>query len=182
MAEVKAEKHWYLVQTYSGKEKRVQEALETKAKSLDCTEIFRTLVPEHIETSIDKNGKKVEKVVKTFPGYVYIEMIDTEQSWWLVRNTPEVTGFVGSSGKKTRPVPLSDEEMTPILKRCGLVEEPTFDFKVGDTVTISGGNFKDQIGVVSSIDSEKKEVSVTIELFGRQIDVPVSVSDIEIVK
>lgn len=183
MAEKKGERLWYIIQTYSGKEASVQKALQSRIISCNMQDfIFEVLVPEHTEEEKAKDGTIKQKVVKTFPGYVYVEMIDNEDSWWVVRNTPGVTGFLGSSGKKARPVPVSAEEMAPILKACGMVQAPTLNYKVGDTVTIVSGNFKDQVGVVSNIDLEKMETQIAIELFGRTVEVPISARDVEIVK
>ena len=121
MAEIKGEKLWYIVQTYSGKENAVKENLIQRIKSMDMEgQIFQVIVPEQIVQEKKEDGTIKEKVVKTFPGYVFIEMIDNEQSWWVVRNTPQVTGFLGSAGKKTRPVPVPQYEMDPILKACGI--------------------------------------------------------------
>ena len=167
------EKRWYIVQTYSGKENSVMDNLVSRISMLDMQEqIFQVLVPEEtiIEEVVDKKtGEKTkkEKVQKVFPGYVFVEMIDNEDSWWVVRNTPGVTGFLGSSGNKTRPVPVPEEQMEPILKMCNIIREAEINFEVGDNVTIIGGNYKDLTGVVTKIDLDSKKCSVEIEMFGR---------------
>lgn len=181
MAEIKGEKLWYIVQTYSGKENAVKDNLIQRIKSMDMEgQIFQVIVPEETIQEKKEDGTIKEKVVKLFPGYVFIEMIDNENSWWVVRNTPQVTGFLGSAGKKTRPVPVNKEEMEPILRRCGLIVSKKINYHVGDSVTVVRGNFKDQIGIVESIDEEKGEALVSIEMFkDRQLSVPISTDDLE---
>ncbi len=182
----KGEKLWYIVQTYSGKENSVKENLINRIKSMNMEEqIFQVIVPEQIvqEKKEEKDGKITikEKTVKVFPGYVFVEMIDNEDSWWVVRNTPQVTGFLGSSGKKARPVPVPEAEMEPILEMCGIVKTKELSYQVGDYVTIVSGNFKDQTGRVDLIDLEKNEVTVAIEMFGREVTVTIPASDAEFV-
>ena len=182
------EKRWYIVQTYSGKENSVKDNIVSRISMLDMQEqIFQVLVPEETivtETKDAKTGEIIrkEKVQKVFPGYVFVEMIDNDNSWWVVRNTPGVTGFLGSSGNKTRPIPVPEEEIEPILKMCGAVVEAEINFAVGDMVTIIAGNYKDQTGVVTSINLEKKECSVEIEMFGRSISVPIELSQVQSIK
>ena len=110
------EKKWYVVNTYSGHEAKVKEKLDMRINSMDMQEnIFRVIVPERKEVEI-KDGKKKEKMKKLFPGYVLVEMIMSDESWYIVRNTPGVTGFLGSSGKGAKPVPLYDDEVERIFK------------------------------------------------------------------
>ena len=183
MAEVKGEKLWYIVQTYSGKENAVKDNLIQRITSMDMEgQIFQVIVPEQIVQERKEDGTVKEKVVKLFPGYVFIEMIDNEQSWWVVRNTPQVTGFLGSAGKKTRPVPVPASEMEPILKACGIKKTLEIAYKVGDIVTVIRGNFKDRVGVVESIDIDKMITTISVEMFGRTMSAPVSIDDVEIVK
>ena len=191
------EKLWYIVQTYSGKENSVKDNLEQRITSLNMENlIFRVLVPEktvleekeETQEQIDEEtGEKVkvkvkvqkEKVVKVFPGYVFVEMIDNTESWWVVRNTPQVTGFLGSSGKKTRPVPVRKEEMTKILESCGIFEEIKGNFNVGDFVNIVDGSYKGFSGVIEDIDKEDKTAFINIEFMGRPMTVPVGLNEIE---
>jgi len=183
MADLKGERLWYIVQTYSGKENSVKDNLVSRIKSMDMEDqIFQVMIPEEVVIEKKEDGTVKEKMVKIFPGYVFIEMIDNEKSWWVVRNTPGVTGFLGSAGKKTRPVSIPKVEMDPILKRCGMLQVPAVSYHEGDTVTVVRGNFKDQIGVVDAIDLEKMETVVLIELFGRQVEVTVQADDVEIVE
>jgi len=182
MAEIKGQKLWYIVQTYAGKENSVRDNLISRIKSMDMEgQIFQVVVPEEIIQEKKEDGTIKEKTVKKFPGYVFIEMIDNEESWWVVRNTPQVTGFLGSAGKKTRPVPVPKEEMDPILKSCGIIKAPEINYHVGDIVTVVRGNLKDQVGKVETIDIEKNEVIISVEMFGREIAVPVSADDVSMV-
>ena len=114
------EKNWYVLHTYSGYENKVKANLESRAQSMGMGDyIFRVVVPEEVETE-EKNGKKKEIVHKTFPGYVLVEMVMTDQSWYVVRNTPGVTGFVGSHGAGSKPAPLLQEEINSILRSIGM--------------------------------------------------------------
>ena len=131
------EKEWYVVNTYSGHEQKVKEKLEAKIESMGMQDyIFRVIIPETTEVEV-KDGVKKEKVKKMFPGYVLVEMIMTDEAWYIVRNTPGVTGFIGSSGKGAKPTPLLPQEIDRILANMGMsrvnIEE---DLKVGDTVNI----------------------------------------------
>lgn len=161
----KKQKLWYIVQTYSGKENSVRDNLLSRIKSLDQEEsIFRVICPD-ITIETQKDGVTVEKVEKQFPGYVFVEMIDNDESWWVVRNTPGVTGFLGSSGKKARPIPVPQEEMDKILIQENL-NVSAINYAVGDEITIVKGTFKDRIGVVESIDEKNNKVTVLIEFMG----------------
>ena len=140
--------------------------------------IFRVLIPEEKEVKI-KDGVRKEKLKKTFPGYVLLEMIDTDDSWYTVRNTPGVTGFLGSSGKGTRPVPLPQEEIDPILKKMGVVNtEVTIDIELGQRVLVAAGPFAGQVGTVDSIDAEQGKVNVLVDLFGRETPVELEITQI----
>ena len=180
---IKGEKLWYIVQTYSGKEDQVKENLISRITSMNMQEqIFQVIVPEQTIQEKKEDGTVKEKVVKLFPGYVFIEMIDNEDSWWVVRNTPQVTGFLGSAGKKTRPVPVPAFEMDPILKSCGILKKPEIKYQVGDTITVIRGNFKDRTGVVEEIDFENNEVTIEIEMFNRPMSVTIPMDDITVVE
>lgn len=175
------QKMWYVVQTYSGLENTVKNNLEKRIESMGMEDqIFRVIIPEETEIEITKKGQKKEKVRKIYPGYVFIEMIVTDESWYVVRNTPNVTGFIGSSGKGAKPVPLRPEEIEPILKRLGLQRnEVDIKVKVGDQVKIKEGPFAGQIGVVDEIDRDKMLLKVLVEFFGRQTTFEISVDQIE---
>ena len=133
-------RQWYVVNTYSGHENKVKENLEKRVESMGLQNIlFNIVIPEHVETEI-KNGKKVNKTVNMFPGYVLVEMIMTDEAWYIVRNTPGVTGFIGSSGKGAKPTPLLPQEIDKILANMGMSRTNVDDdLKVGDKVSIVDG-------------------------------------------
>jgi len=163
------ERHWYAIHTYSGYEDRVAENLKQRIESLDMSDkIFDVMVPKEVQYEI-RGGKKRKVEKKTFPGYVLVDMIVTEDSWYVVRNTPNVTGFVGFG---TTPTPISEEEVKNIRKHMG-IEEPKYkiDLVVGDIVKVVDGPFKDFEGAVSEVDEEKGKVRVLISMFGRETPV-----------
>ncbi len=172
------EKNWYVLHTYSGYEDAVAKNLKQRIESLSMEDkIFNVLVPKEKKIKI-KDGKRKVVEEKIYPGYVLVEMIVTDDSWYVVRNTPNVTGFVGAG---TTPVPVSGEEIEILKKRTG-VETPQFkiDFKIGDTVKITDGPFKDFDGKVSEIDEERGKVKVLVNMFGR--DTPVGLDSLQIKK
>ena len=174
------DRRWYVCQTYSGYENSVKLNLERRIESMQMEDkIFQVMIPEEIRQEKKADGTLKEKVVKIFPGYVFIEMIVTDDSWFVVRNTPGVTGFLGSSGGGTKPVPLPPEEITPILKQAGLIEVPKLDIEVGDKVKVNSGPFAGQIGAIDEIDEEHAQVTVLVDMFGRQTPVELSFEDIE---
>lgn len=177
------QKLWYVVQTYSGLENTVKNNLDKRIASMGMeNEIFRVIIPEETEVEI-KNGKKKEKIRKIFPGYVFLEMKVTDDSWYVVRNTPNVTGFIGSSGKGAKPVPLRPGEIDPILKRLGLHRvEYDVDISIGDSVKIKAGPFTGQIGTVDEIDYDRMALKVLVEFFGRQTTFEVDFNQIEEIK
>ena len=166
------EKKWYVVNTYSGHEAKVKEKLDMRINSMDLQEnIFRVIVPERKEVEI-KDGKKKEKLKKLFPGYVLVEMIMSDESWYIVRNTPGVTGFLGSSGKGAKPVPLYDEEVERIFKEIGYNENVVVaDYEPGDNVKIVDGPFKMLQGKIIDVDKEAGKANVSIDLFGQETNV-----------
>lgn len=166
------EKKWYVVNTYSGHEAKVKEKLDMRINSMDMQEnIFRVIVPERKEVEI-KDGKKKEKKKKLFPGYVLVEMIMSDESWYIVRNTPGVTGFLGSSGKGAKPVPLYDDEVERIFKEIGYTgENVVTNYEVGDNVKITDGPFKMLAGKITELDLDAKKANVSIDLFGQETNV-----------
>jgi transcriptional antiterminator NusG len=166
------QKKWYVVNTYSGHEAKVKEKLDMRINSMEMQEnIFRVIVPERKEVEI-KDGKKKEKVKKLFPGYVLVEMIMSDESWYIVRNTPGVTGFLGSSGKGAKPVPLYDEEVDRIFKEIGYDKDNVVvNYEEGDNVKITDGPFKMLSGKIVSIDLENGTANVAIDLFGQETNV-----------
>ncbi|MFZ2390612.1 MAG: transcription termination/antitermination protein NusG [Minisyncoccales bacterium] len=172
------ERRWYVLHTYSGYEDAVAKSLTQRIESLGMEDkIFNVMVPKEKKIKI-RNGKKKTVEEKIYPGYVLVEMIVTDDSWYVVRNTPNVTGFVGSG---TVPLPVSLDEMLSLKKRVE-VEEPKYkiDFKKGDAVKIIDGPFKDSDGKVSGIDKEKGKVKVLINMFGR--DTPLELESLQIKK
>ncbi len=164
---IAGERHWYAVHTYSGYEDAVVRYLTQRIESFDMQDkIFAVLVPKERKVKI-KNGKRKTTEEKIYPGYVLVDMIMDEGTWYVVRNTPRVTGFVGADS--TEPTPLSDAEITMFLQKMGL-EEPKFnlDVAVGDMVKISDGPFKDYDGKVSEIDEERGKIKVLVSMFGRE--------------
>ena len=172
------EKNWYVIHTYSGYEDAVAKNLKQRIESLGMEDkIFNVLVPKEKKIKI-KKGKREVIEEKVYPGYVLVEMIVTDDSWYVVRNTPNVTGFVGAG---TTPVPISKQEIDILKTRMG-VETPQYkiDVKIGDLVKIIDGPFKDFDGKVSEIDSERGKVKVLINMFGR--DTPVELDSLQIKK
>ncbi len=162
-------KHWYAIHTYSGYEEKVAESIRQRADSLDMKDkIFNILVPKEKMIEI-KNGKRKVVEKRIFQGYVLVEMKLSEDAWYIVRNTPSVTGFVGSG---TEPTPISDDEMEKINKRMGL-EQPKYkiDFKVGEVVNITDGPFKGFDGSINDIDTQKGKLKVLVNMFGRETPV-----------
>lgn len=164
-----AEKKWYVLHTYSGYENKVKANLESRAHTMGMEDyIFRVVVPEEEEHEV-KNGKDKEIMKKTFPGYVLVEMVMTDQSWFVVRNTPGVTGFVGSHGAGSKPAPLLDEEIQSILHQLGMSKRHSdIDFEVNEAVKISEGAFSGLVGKITEVDHEKLKLKVNIDMFGRE--------------
>ena len=175
------EKKWYVVNTYSGHESKVKEKLEMRIQSMDMQDyIFRVVVPETTEVVI-KDGKQKEMTKKMFPGYVLVEMIMTDEAWYVVRNTPGVTGFLGSSGKGAKPFPLFDHEIDKILQSMGMSrKEISVDLKVDDRVKITDGPFKLMVGKITEIDLETGKAKVSIDLFGQETIVEVDLVQLEL--
>ncbi|MDB4940193.1 MAG: nusG [Candidatus Doudnabacteria bacterium] len=166
---VTGEKHWYVLHTYSGYEDSVAFNLKQRIESMGMEDkIFDVVVPKEKKIKI-RDGKRSTFEEKIFPGYVIVEMIVTDDSWYVVRNTPNVTGFVGSG---TIPTPISEEEIKFLQKRMG-VEEPKFkvDFQLNDLVKIMDGPFKEYEGKVSDVDEAKGKVKVLVSIFGRETPV-----------
>ncbi|MER2089287.1 transcription termination/antitermination protein NusG [Sporosarcina sp. JAI121] len=163
------EKNWYVVHTYSGYENKVKANLEKRVETMGMSDkIFRVVIPEEEETDF-KDGKKRVVLKKTFPGYVLVEIIMTDDSWYVVRNTPGVTGFIGSSGGGAKPTPLLPEEVEFILKQMGVKEgKIEIDFTLGEMVEVLEGPFANFQGKVEEIDEDKGKVKVSVDMFGRE--------------
>ena len=173
------EKLWYVVNTYSGHKSKVKENLMMRTESMGMeNNIFRVIVPETKEVEI-KDGVKKEKKKKMFPGYVLVEMIMSDEAWYVVRNTPGVTGFIGSSGKGAKPTPLLPQEIDRILANEGLSRiDVEADLTEGDSVSIIDGPFKGMYGKVQTIDLENQKLNVLIDLFGQETPVEVEIVQI----
>jgi transcription termination/antitermination protein NusG len=173
------EKNWYVVHTYSGYENKVKANLEKRVESMGMEDkIFRVVVPEEEETDY-KDGKKKVVKKKVFPGYVLVEIVMTDDSWYVVRNTPGVTGFVGSSGHGSKPTPLLPDEVEFILKRMGMDENRIeFDFEVKETVTVNEGPFANFTGSIEEIDKDKNKLKVLVNMFGRETPVELEFSQV----
>lgn len=170
-------RHWYVVHTYSGYEDAVREALLQRIESMNMQNlIFDVVVPKETQIVMKKGEPKQEKK-RIFPGYVLCDMTVTDESWYVVRNTPNVTGFVGSG---TTPVPVSEEEWKVIKKHMGQAE-PKFkiDFQVGDNVMVLDGPFVNYDGLINAIDEEKGKVKVLITIFGRETPVELDFTQIK---
>lgn len=175
------EKLWYVVNTYSGHEAKVKEKLEQRTVSMGFEDyIFRIIVPEETVVETMKDGSKKEKKHKMFPGYILVEMIMTDEAWYIVRNTPGVTGFIGSSGGGAKPFPVAEDEMESILRRLGMSERRVnVDFAVGDRVKILSGAFDGVEGTVEELNNETQTAVVLTILFGRETPTEISYSDLE---
>jgi len=172
------ERGWYVIHTYSGYEEQVAENLKQRVESLAMEDkIFKVLVPKEKQIEI-KNGHRRTVEKRIFPGYVLVEMIVTDDSWYIVRNTPYVTGFIGLG---VRPTPMSKEEVERIQKRMG-VEEPKYkiEFKINDLVRINDGPLKGFEGKVTDIDEDKGKIKVLVSMFGRET--PVSLDFLQVKK
>lgn len=174
------EKNWYVVHTYSGYENKVKTNLEKRVHSMEMQDkIFRVLVPMEEEVE-HKEGKKKTVMRKVFPGYVLVEMIMTDDSWYVVRNTPGVTGFVGSSGSGSKPTPLMPEEVEAILVQMGIEDDrKKVDFKVNDQVKVIDGLFVDMTGTIEEIDFNRSKVKVLVNMFGRETPLELDFSQVE---
>lgn len=171
-------KAWYVIHTYSGYEDQVADQLRQRIESLEMKDkIFDVIVPKENQIEI-KNGRRKVVERKIFPGYIMVQMIVTEDSWFVVRNTPNVTGFVGTS---TTPSPLEESEVKAIQKRMG-VEEPKYsiDFSLGELVAITDGPFKGFDATVSEIDDQKGKIKVLVNMFGRET--PVELDSLQVKK
>jgi transcriptional antiterminator NusG len=167
---------WYVIHTLAGSEHKVKANLERRIASMGMQDqIFRVVVPME-ETIEVRRGKKRFTKRKIFPGYVMVEMIMNDRSWYVVRNTPGVTGFVGSG---MRPEPLSDEEVKVILRQTGIEKKPRLDIEKGEVVKVISGPFLNYTGTVEYVDHERGKVTVLLSIFGRETPVELEFSDVE---
>lgn len=176
--QISEEKKWYVLHTYSGYEDAVAKNLKQRIESLGMEDkIFNVLVPKEKKIKI-RDGKRKVVEEKIYPGYVLVEMIVTDDSWYIVRNTPNVTGFVGAG---TIPIPVNLEEIESLKKRIG-AEEPQYkiEVEIGELVKITDGPFKDFDGKVSEVDENRGKIKVLVNMFGR--DTPIELDSLQIKK
>jgi transcriptional antiterminator NusG len=179
MTETANKKEWYVVNTYAGHENRVKDNLEKRMETMGIADnLYRVVVAE--ETQIEVKNEKSKEVVKNiFPGYLFVEMIMTDEAWYVVRNTPGVTGFIGSSGGGAKPFPVKQEEIDKILRRIGQSDKNVeVDFTVGDSVKILSGPFSGMEGKVESMNDQTQVATVLIILFGRETPTDISYVDL----
>ena len=186
---MEAQKHWYVIHTYSGYENKVKASLERKVKSLDmAAKIFRVVIPMENEVEVNDEGKKRVVQRKVFPGYVLVEMIVDDKTWYIVRNTPGVTGFVGPDNKQ--PIPLTEEEMKGVLHLEPAASEtetaapekairPKIDLQLQQLVRLKSDLYSGVTGTVSEIDEERGKIKVLLTMFGRETPVEVDYTQIE---
>ncbi|GAA0484584.1 transcription termination/antitermination protein NusG [Alkalibacterium sp. s-m-22] len=169
MNELESAKAWYVLHTYSGYENKVKQNLESRAKSMNMEErILQVIIPEE-ETTTEKDGKTKMEKEKIFPGYVLVEMIMSDDAWYVVRNTPGVTGFVGSHGAGSKPSPLLPEEIDQILRSMGInPRKIEMDVELGERIKIVGGAFAGMEGTVTELETEKGKIKASVEMFGRE--------------
>ncbi len=194
MASNIGEKHWYIVTTYSMHEAKTAENLRKRIETMNMQDyIMRVLVAEQEVPVLDKNGlpatvkdketgeiKPKTKMKNLYPGYIFIEMVMTDESWYIVRNTPGVTGIVGSSGGGQKPAPVAREAIEPVLKRMNIIDEDMYArYGVGDQVRIIHGAFEGTEGTITFIDKDTHAVRIDTTFFGRVTKVDVEFSEIE---
>ena len=174
------EKQWNVVNTYSGHENKVKEKLEMRAESMDMKDyIYRVVIPEEKVTEV-KNGVTKERTKKMFPGYILVEMVMSDEAWYVVRNTPGVTGFIGSSGKGAKPTPLQPYEVDNILGNMGISRmNVDTELKEGTKVKIIAGPFNGMFGKIDSVDLTNQKVMLSVDLFGQETSVEVELGQIE---
>ena len=172
-------KEWYVVTTVTGYEYKVKEKLEMMINSMELHKnIYRVVVPEQKIVEV-KDGVRKEKVKKMLPGYFLVEMVMSDEAWYIVRNTQGVTGFIGSSGKGAKPIPLLPNEVDDILGKMGLSRiDASKELEPGKKVRILEGPFKDMEGTIESVDMKTQKLNVNVDLFGQATKVEVDLSEI----
>ena len=172
---------WYIVQTYSGYENKVKTSLEQRVKTMDMgNKIFQVIIPTEEEIEI-KDGQRKTVSRKLFPGYIFVQMVMSDDSWYVVRNTPAVTGFAGATADdRAKPTPLADAEVDQILKQM-TSHKPRVNvgFQIGESVLVTDGPFSDMVGVVDAIDVDKGRVRVLVSMFGRETPVELDFLQVE---
>ncbi|MFB5029588.1 MAG: Transcription termination/antitermination protein NusG [Candidatus Phytoplasma pruni] len=178
------EAKWYIIQTYSGYENSVKEDLLRIADSGVgiSSLILDALCPKETYYKTKADGTKQTREKKIYSGYVFVKMVVTDHSWFVVRNIPKVTGFLGSiRGGGSKPVPLSDNEIRPILLKMGIIAKPNYDYLIGKQVEITNGSFAGQTGKVSFVDHNQDKIIVEIDLFGRATPIEISFDSFKVI-
>ena len=176
LAAASADAQWYVIHAYSGHEEKVKKNLEKRIESMDMTDkILEVFVPMEDEIEI-KDGKRRHVQKRIFPGYVLVKMIMSDDSWYVVRNTPGVTAFVGSGNK---PVPLHEAELRSILKQVKQEPQIRVEFQIGESVRVVDGPFADFLGKVDEINPEKGKLKVLVNMFGRETPVELDLLQVE---
>ena len=172
---------WYIVQTYSGYENKVKTSLDQRVKTMNMdNKIFQVIIPTEEEIEI-KDGQRKTVSRKLFPGYIFVQMVMSDDSWYVVRNTPAVTGFAGATADdRAKPTPLADAEVDQILKQM-TSDKPRVNvgFQIGESVLVTDGPFSDMVGVVDAIDVDKGRVRVLVSMFGRETPVELDFLQVE---
>ncbi len=175
-------KNWYVVNTYSSHENKVKDNLEKRVESHGLQDyIFRVIVAEY-EVPVMKNGQPTgkTKMKNLYPGYIFVEMIMSDEAWFVIRNTPGVTGFVGSSGRGAKPFPVTRGQIETVLKKVGVFDEQVFtNYNVGDRVKVLRGAFEGVEGDIVSVNAETGAVTILIAFMGRPQEVEVECSEID---
>lgn len=168
---------WFVIHTYSGYENKVKANLEKRVSSMGMEDkIFKVIVPVEEQVEV-KDGRRRIVQRRIFPGYVLVQLILTDDSWYVVRNTPGVTGFVGAGNK---PTPLDQEEVESILKQMGVEKpRPKIDFEIGENIKVRSGPFEGFVGSIEDIDGEKGKIRVLVSMFGRETPVELDFSQVE---
>lgn len=181
--------HWYAVNTYSGSENKVKETLLTRVQKEQLEDqIVEIIVANYKElsTKIKKSGEQVqvEKIKNNFPGYIFIKMYMSDYAWFIVRNTQGVTGFVGSTGKKAKPFPMTDEEVENIKKLQDRIDDSLlkFEWSIGEKVEVKKGSFKGEIGIIKNFNLENKTATINLEMFGKKTPTEIDLTDIKRLK
>jgi transcriptional antiterminator NusG len=176
IASVPAEAQWYVIHAYSGHEEKVKKNLEKRIESMDMQDkILEVFVPMEDEIEI-KDGKRRHVQKRIFPGYILVKMVMSDESWYVVRNTPGVTSFVGSGNK---PVPLQEYELRSILKQVKQEPQIRVEFRLGESVRVVDGPFADFLGKVDEINAEKGKLKVLVNMFGRETPVELDLLQVE---
>ncbi len=176
------EKQWYVVNTYSGHENKVKENLLRRIESMNMQDYILQVLVAEVEVPVMREGLPTGKMKlkNTYPGYVFVEVIMTDEAWFIIRNTPGVTGFVGSSGGGTKPFPVPKEQIDTVLKKAGIVNKDMYnEYLVGTAVRILHGALAGSNGVISNVDAENNMIEVEVTFFGRKNRVNVSFAEVE---